>query len=653
MNMKNITVLILVTFLSMSIYAQKTAEADKLFKNFAYLEAAELYKEALVKKDSSAYILTRIGDCYYKNSDSQQASFWYGKAVNKYQDIGSDFVFKYIQSLRSMGNSEDADKWLVRLKSIRPEDSLVINMNFVNVENVTDSDPNLKVVNLNSNTPFTDFGGFNSDDSFYFSSSTTNDLLFDKLKNRLYLWNEEPFLKIYQSKISRTNDSVQVNEIQPISSDSIRSYTNHEGALVITRDGQTIYFTGNNVKDNDRTAYGKGGTSNLKIYRTKLLNGKWGGIEDLSINGKNFSTGHPALSVDEKTLYFVSDRPGGYGKTDLYMVKLNSDGSFGPLSNLGHRINTAGREMFPFVAQDSTLYFSSDGYINNNLGLLDIYKSDILKKEISEEVKIKNIGEPFNSGYDDFAFFIDTNRDLGYFSSNRPGGKGKDDIYAFTSKECKQRVMGKTYDQLTKVILPEVLVKLIDQSGKVLDSTISDRDGMYIFKDVECETTYTITGSKAKHDPETKTIMTTNIPDEDVRVDLYLIPFEIKIRPIYFDYDKSFIRPDAASELNRVVAIMNDYPIMIIKIESHTDSRGRDAYNMALSDRRAKSTRDYIISQGINSDRIQSAIGYGESQLVNRCTNEFRKICSEAEHQKNRRSRFIIVNRAEFNVTDE
>ena len=651
--MKNIILLIFVTFLSMSAYAQKTAAADKLFRNFAYLEAAELYKEALSKNDSTAYILTRIGDCYYKNSNSEQASFWYGKAVNKYKDIEADFVFKYIQSLRSIGNSEDADKWLVRLKSLRPEDSLVTNMKFVNVENVTELNPLANLVNLNSNTRFTDFGGFHSNGNFYYSSSTTDDLMLDKLKNRLYLWYEEPFLKIYRSKISNVDGAIQVNDIRPILSDSIRSYTNHEGALVFAKDGQTIYFTGNNVKSNDRTAYGKGGTSNLKIYRAKLINGKWNEIEDLSINNKDFSSGHPALSVDEKTLYFVSDRPGGYGKTDLYKVKINQDGSFGPVSNLGHRINTAGREMFPFVAQDSTLYFSSDGYINNNHGLLDIYKSDILKKGISDEVIIKNLGEPFNSGYDDFAYFSKTNEESGYLSSNRPGGKGKDDIYAFNTYKCKQRIMGKTYDQLTKVILTEVFVKLMDESGKVIDSTISDRDGMYIFKDIECEKTYTITGIKAKHDPETKTIMTTDIPDEDVRVDLYLIPFEIKIRPIYFDYDKSFIRPDAASELNRVVAIMNDYPLMIIKIESHTDSRGRDAYNMALSDRRAKSTRDYIISQGINSDRIQSAIGYGESQLVNRCTNEFRKICSEEEHQKNRRSRFIIVNRDEFNVTEE
>ena len=650
--MKNIILLVFVTFLSISTYAQKKATADKLFANFAYLEAAELYKEALSKKDSSAYILTRIGDCYYKNSDSDQASYWYGKAVNKYKDIDSKFVFKYIQSLRSIGNSEAADKWLVRLKNLKPEDSLITNMRFLNVGNVTDSIPSLKVVNLNSNTQFTDFGGFESNGDFYYSSSITNDILLDRLNKRLYKWNEEPFLRIYQSEIYRDSDSISVKDIRPIVSDSISSMTNHEGALALTKDGQTLYFTGNNVKNNDRTAYGKGGTSNLKIYRAKLINGKWSRIEDLSINNKNFSTGHPALSVDEETLYFASDRDGGYGKTDLYSVKINPDGSFGQVSNLGHRINTAGREMFPFVAQDSTLYFSSDGYINNNLGLLDIYKSDILKKGISDEVRIKNIGKPFNSGYDDFSYYSLTNEESGYFSSNRPGGKGKDDIYAFTSEECKQRVMGKTYDKLTKVILPEVTVKLMDEASKVVDSTISDKDGMYIFKDLECEKSYTISGSKIHHNPDIKTIITTNIPDADVRVDLHLIPFEIKINPIFFDYDKSFIRPDAASELNRVVKVLKDYPKMIIKIESHTDSRGKDAYNKGLSDRRAKSTRDYIFSQGIESYRIVSAIGYGESRLVNRCTNELRKVCSEAEHQENRRSRFIIVNRDEFNVRD-
>ncbi len=650
--MKNIILLVFVTFLSISTYAQKKSAADKLFANFAYLEAAELYKEALSKKDSSAYILTRIGDCYYKNSDSEQASYWYGKAVNKFMDIDSKFVFKYIQSLRSSGNTEAADKWLVRLKSIKPEDSLVINMRFVNVDNAIDSIPPLKVVNLNSNTKFSDFGGFESNGDFYYSSSITRDLQLDKLNKRLYKWNDEPFLRIYQSVISRNTDSVFVKDIRPIVSDSISSMTNHEGTLAITKDGQTLYFTGNNVKSNDRTAYSKRGTSNLKIYRAKLINGKWSRIEDLSINNKNFSTGHPTLSVDEKTLYFVSDRDGGYGKTDLYSVKIHPNGSLGQVSNLGHRINTAGREMFPFVAQDSTLYFSTDGYINNNFGLLDIYKADILKKGVSDEVSIKNIGKPFNSGYDDFSYYALTTEESGYFSSNRPGGKGKDDIYTFTSEECKQRAMGKTYDKLTKVILPEVTVKLMDESGTVIDSTISDKDGMYIFKDLKCEKSYTITGSKIKHNPDIKTIITTKIPDEDVRVDLHLIPFEIKINPIFFDYDKSFIRPDAASELNRVVKVLKDYPKMIIKIESHTDSRGKDAYNMGLSDRRAKSTRDYIFSQGIESYRIVSAIGYGESRLVNRCTNELRKVCSEAEHQENRRSRFIIVNRDEFNIRD-
>ncbi len=650
--MKNIILLVFATFLSISTYAQKTVAADKLFANFAYLKAAELYKEALSKKDSSAYILTRIGDCYYKNSDSEQASYWYGKAVNKFNDIDTKFVFKYIQSLRSIGNTEAADKWLVRLKRVKPEDSLVINMKFIHVDNEIDSIPSLKVANLNSNTQFSDFGGFEHNGVYYYSSSVTSNILLEKLNKRLYKWNEEPFLRIYQSVINRDNNSLTVRDIKPIASDDISSMTNHEGAMAITKDGQTLYFTGNNVKSHDRTAYGKGGTSSLKIYRAKLINGKWSRIEDLSINNKNFSTGHPALSVDEETLYFVSDRDGGYGNTDLYSVNINPDGSFGQVSNLGHRINTAGREMFPFVTKDSTLYFSSDGYINNNFGLLDIYRSDILKKGISDEVSIKNIGEPFNSGYDDFAYYSSADEESGYFSSNRPGGKGKDDIYAFFSEECKQREMGKTYDKLTKIILPEVTVKLMDEAGKVIDSTISDRDGMYIFKDLECERSYTIIGSKINHDPDIKTIITTKIPNQDVRVDLHLIPYEIKINPIFFDYDKSFIRSDAASELNRVVKILKDYPEMIIKIESHTDSRGKDAYNMGLSDRRAKSTRDYIFSQGIESYRIESAIGYGESRLVNRCTNELRKVCSEAEHQENRRSRFIIVNRDDFNVSD-
>ncbi|MCF7559301.1 OmpA family protein [Sabulilitoribacter multivorans] len=643
--MKKIILLTFVLICSLSVSAQKVKTADKLYRNFAYLEAAELYKEALAKNDSSAHLLTRIGDCYYKNVQLNEALKWYAKAAEKIEDVNPKFMYNYIQTLRGVGNNALADEWLERFKNYTPYDSLILNSKFTHVKGVETANPLLKLINLNSNTSFSDFGGFeDANGNFYFSSSVSTDLKSEENSNQIYDWNEEPYLKIYQSKISKSNDTAEVSNQELIVSDSISAVSNHQGTLAITKDGKTLYYTGSNVRKKNVPVYDRKGTNNLKIYRATLINGKWSNLTDLSINNKSYSTGHPTLSPDEKTLYFVSDKEGGYGQTDLYKVAINNDGSLGVPVNLGQRINTAGREMFPFVAKDSTLYFSSDGYFNNNFGLLDIYKSDLLKKGIADEVIIENLGPIFNSGYDDFAFFTNDDEKSGYLSSNRPDGKGSDDIYAFITEKCLQSIAGVTYDVLTNVAISGVKVQLFDDEGNELDVTTSSEDGIYIFENIDCEKTYKLIGSKIRHESDSKEVITTNIPDDEIKADLYLTPFDININPIYFDYDKSFIRPDAAEELDRVVQVMNDYPKMIIKIESHTDSRGRDAYNLALSNRRAKSTRDYIMSQGIDSSRIESAIGYGETQLINRCTNEFRNICSEEEHQLNRRSRFIIVN---------
>ena len=292
------------------------------------------------------------------------------------------------------------------------------------------------------------------------------------------------------------------------------------------------------------------------------------------------------------------------------------------------------------MAKDSTFYFSSDGHIN--LGLLDVFKSNMIK---DQEATPENLGAPFNSRFDDFAFFIDPEKETGFISSNRGDGSGSDDIYQFSSYECQQIIKGIVRDQISMEPLKEATVTLLDESGKMLEEITSNELGEFSF-DVDCEKKYTIKGSKDDYRDDIKEVTTTNVADEEQIQDLILTPFiikgEIVINPIFFDYDKSNIRDDAAYELENIVTIMNNHPKMIIKIEAHTDSRGRDAYNEKLSDKRAKSTRDYIISRGIGAERLESAIGYGEKQLLNECSNGVK--CSEAKHQENRRSKFIITN---------
>ncbi len=610
--------------------------ADKFFGNFAYIKATELYEEAVKKGDSSEHVLTRLGDCYYNNSKSEEAAFWYGKAVNKYNKINPEYIFKYIQSLRSIKDYKEADKWLVKFKEIQGSDSRVKDLDANNLdlyeELASTENVVVKIENLPFNTEFSDFGGYIANGVLYFASAR------DTQVKKRYGWNDEPFLDIYQVTVTDSNGKIEYSEADFINSSKINT-PYHEASVAITNDGQTMYFTRDNLDRRNKLDYDRKGTSHLKLYKATLENEQWTDVVELPFNDKYFSNGHPALSPDNKKLYFVSDRDGGFGQTDIYEVDILENGKYSDPKNLGPNVNTEGREMFPFVSKDNTLYFSSDGYLN--LGLLDIYKSNVL---IDVSAEPENLGAPYNSSYDDFAFYMNDGSKTGYLSSNRPGGKGSDDIYGFNAEPCKQKIEGIARNIKTNELLSNVEVKLINKSGKIVSTVTTTETGAFTF-DAECDKNYTVLGSKKDFKDALKEV-TTNFEDgKENNADLYLTPLidanQIVINPIFFDFDKWNIRTDAEYELENIVDVMRDHPEMVIKIESHTDSRGSDNYNMKLSDRRAKSTRDYILSRGISSERIESAIGYGESQLLNKCSNGVK--CTTEEHQLNRRSYFYIL----------
>lgn len=640
--MKKLIILLLLICNLTEVSAQ-TKVADNFFRDFAYHEASELYLDAVKKGDSSEHVLTRLGDCYYNYSNIKQAAFWYKKAIKKYAKVNPEFIYKYIMTQRSLENYEEANIWLKKFRALQQNDRRTRdfdNFKLEEFEALKSTDRvYVGVENLDINTQYSDFGAFEKDGKFFFSSSRVKDSITDS--NQLYQWNLEPYLNVYQSTITGEIADKTLESPEKINSTDVNTEY-HEGSAVVSNDGQTLYFTRVNLNSRDKVKYDNEGTSNLKLFKATLQDNGWGDAKELPFNDKTYSTGSPALSPDGKTMFFSSDREGGYGQTDLYKVAINEDGSFGNPVNLGPDINSEGRENFPFVAKDSTLYFSSDAYMN--LGLYDIFESNILK-ENSDKVEIKNLGAPFNSGYDDFAFFIDSETKSGYFSSNRPNGKGGDDIYAFRSLECKQILEGITKDKITFEPLPETEVKLIDENGKIIEKTISNEDGYYEFKGIGCEQNYTVLAEKVIYRSDKRTFTTSITNDEETNIDLLLQPLivgsEIVINPIFFDFDKSNIRPDAAYELENIVAVMREHKSMVIKIESHTDSRGRDEYNRKLSDRRAKSTRDYLYTRGIEKHRIESAVGYGESQLINKCSNGVK--CSDKEHQENRRSKFIIT----------
>jgi len=649
--MKTIQFILIIFFSVFVSNAQKKSKevkiADKYFKDYAYYQATELYLDVLKEGDTTDHVLSRLGDCYYNNSNVQLASFWYKKAVTKYDDINTEYVYKYVQTLRSLNQYEEAKKWTKIFKERTQNDKRVKDEDIFDIEKFEALENTERVYvnfeNLDTNTEYSDFGGFVKDSTFYFASSRVSDTIIDP--EDLYKWNKEPFLDIYQARIETVDGSKVISDPNAITAGGINSPL-HEASVTISNDGKTIYFTRDNITSKNKAAYDKDGTSNLRIFRATLKNDRWTNITDLPFNSEEFSNGSPALSPDNKTLYFVSDRPESIGQTDLFKVNIKSDGTYSNPINLGREINTEGRENFPYIAKDSTLYFSSDA--NINLGLLDIFESNILKRKKNDttQVYVKNLGAPYNSGYDDFAFYINSDTNTGFFSSNREGGKGGDDIYSFGKYDCVQTIKGITKNKKTQKPLGKVVVKLIDEAGKIVEMVTTGKDGFFEFKDVPCESTFTVLGERVIYRPDQKDVTTTEINGEETEVELFLTPLiqdgEIVINPIYFDYNKSDIRPDAAYELENIVIVMREHPNMVIKIQSHTDSRGRNAYNKKLSDRRAKSTRDYLITQrNIQSPRIESAIGFGESQLLNHCKDGVK--CSEEEHQLNRRSKFIIL----------
>ncbi|SFD42889.1 OmpA family protein [Algibacter pectinivorans] len=632
----NYLIIYLLIFTS-TIFAQ-TKLADKFYSNYGFVKAAELYNKAIENGDDTQHNLTRLGDCYYNNSSSKEAIYWYEKAAKQY-DLDAEHIFRYIQSLKSLGKYAEANKWMKRFIEIQNDDSRLKNYEIGNLLkydelNKIEDSLSIKIKNLSINSENSDFGTFIYKNEFYFASAR------NIAESKKYGWNKEPFLDIYQVSVKEKEYDLEFSKPILIDSENINS-DYHESNVTITNDGKTIYFTRDNVTKKNKLNFDKKGTTHLKIYKASLTGKRWGNIVELSINDDIYSTGHPALSPDNKKLYFVSDREGGFGATDIYEVDILPNNEFSEPKNLGPKINTEGREMFPFISKDSTLYFSSDGRLN--LGLLDIFKSNIIKDSIAEP---QNIGAPYNSGFDDFAYFIDTDspNKRSYFSSNRPGGKGNDDIYTVYTKTCSQLVKGIARNRNDNKPLANVTIKLIDETGKTIDELITTQNGEYQFP-LKCQKKYTITAKLIAFSGDQVTINTNDEDRNIIEQDLYLQSLiqgnQIVINPIYFDFNKWDIRTDAQYELENIVDVLRVNPNMIIKIEAHTDSRGRDAYNMKLSDKRAKATRDYIFSRGISTYRIESAIGFGESQLLNKCSNGVK--CTEEEHQTNRRSYFYIV----------
>lgn len=623
----------------------KLKKANRLFAEFAYVDAAKEYEKYLEnEKEPGIETIKNVGDAYYYTGNTASALRWYTKLDGVTAGSMDDVYFnRYIQSLRAEGNSAKADELLKKRLEAKGDQAAIDRLIFQKkyLDSLNKAPSNFKVSNLAVNTDKSDFGtAFYGNQIVYSSSKDTT-----KVGGKTYSWTDQPFLELYVADMNAADGSL-FNDKKFIPDEQTQY---HNATLTFSPDMKTIYYSANVVKKNDKLINTKTGTNNFEIIKGTIDGDKLTGVEKLPFDSKDYSVGHPSLSADGKRLYFASDMPGGYGDTDIYVAEVFANGKVGDPKNLGPKINTSGREMFPFVS-DSIVYFSSDGHYG--MGGLDVFESRWIKD--ADYAEPKNLGAQVNSTRDDFSFIIDKDQKFGYFSSCRPGGKGDDDIYYFTRQEppCDQWVSGRVTNMKYKMGINQADVKVYDQYGDVIASAKTGEDGTYKVK-VPCGSKIKVEASKENHTKADRELQTNKMNGEETKdVNFELSNYadlvrkednveKVDINPIYFDYDKYAITEQAATELDKVVYIMKNFPAIMIKIESHTDSRGKDEYNLKLSQNRAQSTYDYIIARGIDPARIESVKGYGETMLRNKCKNGVK--CTDEEHGVNRRSDFIIV----------
>ena len=629
--MKKTLTLILVTLFSYSfVFSQNnsTKKADRLYDRLQFVKAAEEYLKLSDSELNSDYVITKLANCYYNLFETSEAEKWFKKIVNKNPD--AELIYKYSQMLKANGKYKESNLWMNKFSEMKPYDSRAVS--FKNTPNYIDKIINkgkrFNIQNLKINSEYSDFGATIYKNKLYFVSSRN-----EKATSRNYGWNDEPFLDIFSSTINEKGSHLPADLFDELNSKF------HEGIVSFTPDGNTAYFTRESYYEDE---YQKDSLNNTKysqlyIYKATKLKDSWDTFESLEINDVNFSNKNPMVSPDGKHLYFSSNMPGGFGLYDLYKAEIKDDGSLGKAENLGQKINTEGQEAFPFITGENMIYFSSDGHLG--LGGLDVFYSKNVDDKWSNS---KNVGIPVNSGADDFAFMI--KEENGYVSSNRTGGVGKDDIYALKKIRplCDLLLETVVLDSKTNNPIETALTSVSDGVGTINNSKTTNEKGLVEFM-IECENDIKFVVSKEGYESKILDIKLLDIDPPLLEVMLdpieeLIVEEKVELSPIYFEFDKFNITNEGAFELDKLVAIMQKYPEMKIRVEAHTDNRGPSSYNLKLSENRAKSTAQYVISKGIDENRI-SGVGKGENEPVIECSGS----CSNEDHRTNRRSEFIIL----------
>lgn len=630
-------------------------QADAQFELFNYTNAIKLYTEAY-KKEQGLHVTERLAESYSLVQDYAQAENWYALLV-KMEGAKPDATLRYAEALRSNAKYNEAK---VQFNAYADKQSDVSSQQrslwSLSCDSAMYWMKNPKQVSIsnqkNLNSTQSDWGPAIYNNAIVFASDRSG-LTGDGQKTSRpflrfagweapnltnYNWTGNGYLNLYTA-------NGQTDAVQRFPIDVGTDY--HVGPASFTADGTEVYFTLTRIpKKLEYQTVGKEkvATINTELYYSKKLDdGTWSAPVPFKYNDVNkHSVGDPYLTKDGKRLYFVSNMLGGLGGTDIYAVDKTNNDDWGIPINLKD-INTPGNERTPSIGENNSFYFASDGRIG--MGGLDLFTAKFKGDTITN---IRNMGYPANSPQDDFAFTA-TGKLTGLLSSNRIGGLGSDDIYSFVAKETIVEkpvfaLEGKVINKDTAQPISGATVQLAYGNGKMAKVTTAG-NGSFSFR-LEEKSEYRLAAEKAGYmkgaiaNISTVGLTKSTVLNKDLYLSEIVIGKAIRIENIFYDFDKFNIRPDAALALDKLVATLNENPTIWIELGSHTDSRGNDGYNQKLSQNRATAAVNYIIGKGIAKERI-TAKGYGETMLVNQCSNGLK--CTDEEHQQNRRTEFKIV----------
>jgi len=605
---------------------ERLKHADNLFKRYEFVEAAEHYKKLVRGEKTDSYVVLQLAETYYNLFNTVESAKWYAKAIELNPNQEAEVYYKYAQMLKASGRYDTSNKIMKKFSDLKPEDSRAIdylqNPDYIPALRSQEALFTFEDSRMN-HSQFSDFGGIlTADNTLYFASAR------DESKKK-YGWNDQPFLNVYAA--TYVSDEEKFKDIKPV--DELNT-KHHDGPTTVTADGQTMFFAtesfrGGKYEKDKKNRLKKGKVS---VYRAKYSGKKWKDIEPVPFNSPDYMVSNPAVSPDGKMLYFASDMPGTVGDMDIWRVALNEDGTYGTPENMGTIVNTEGRESFPFISDDDKLIFASNAH--KGFGGLDLYMFDLT----DPNAKVRNIGDPINTAKDDFHLSFYTDKGVGFLSTNRVG---RDDIYK-VRPVCVTEMVITVKDQKTGAILKDAQVAILDYDKNVIETRFTDSYGIVRY-DTDCNKVFALQVTSEGY--ESKDVELQKWGDGKYPIDVELRPIEMLIGKekiilgdIYFEFDKSNITQQGAFELNKLVQILQRNPGMKIKIEAHTDNKGSDVYNLRLSEDRARSTMQYVISKGINGSRLE-ARGYGESVPAVDCGNG----CTPEQDAMNRRSEFIIT----------